>query len=228
MNRDFNMDFESFQNTLAHQTFIEGYDPRAQPVSSAMAMDQPWQNQNVGGFAPACASNDRVLPIDFAPSPHSVILGRGKHCKDASGNRRLKVLISMNAERYVKAEKKEEKTQIVTYVYRMVRDACRDACSDSRAAFVRLKGGRWHVADFHEAREKISGLFRDELHAHYRSSNKSKMTSRRERRFSSISAAMRDEKFVLDESLWNGDASGLSDSDKGESSKPNTVQARSA
>jgi hypothetical protein len=119
----------------------------------------------------------RLLPTEFTPSPYTVIFGRGKQCTDACGNRRLRIIVGMHVERYSKAVCKEEKSDILSEVYDMIQDACPDI-----TAFVRMRNERWHEVDPSRAREKISGLFRDHLDDKYRSSNKSKVRQRRERK----------------------------------------------
>jgi hypothetical protein len=119
----------------------------------------------------------RLLPTEFTPSPYTVIFGRGKKCTEACGNRRLRIIVGMHAERYLKAVCKEEKSDILSEVYGIIQDACQDI-----TAFVRMRNERWHEVDPCRAREKISGLFRDHLDDKYRSSNKSKVRQRRERK----------------------------------------------
>ena len=122
---------------------------------------------------------EEALPLDFEPSPYTVIFGRGKKCTESCGNRRLRVMISILAEKYSQAgANREKKSEIVTEVYSMVKDAC----PNQREAFVKFKDGRWYPVGEFLAREKISGLFRDVLHTKYRSSNKSKIKKRQERR----------------------------------------------
>jgi hypothetical protein len=118
------------------------------------------------------------LPLEFQPTPYSVIFGHGKKCTEACGNRRLRVIISMHADRYSQAgNNKKRKSEIVSEVYSMIQDAC----PDKRAAFIRFIDGYWWEVLGFLAREKIAGMFRNYLHTKYRSSNKAKVQQRRER-----------------------------------------------
>ena len=119
------------------------------------------------------------MPPDFKPTPHSVVVGRSKECKEAVGNRRLNVLASMFLSKYCdSATKKREKSSIVSTIAQMVHEACPNG-----GAFIKRGGdGRWIEMDDRGAREKVGSVFRDLLHAKYRSSSKSKTAKRRQLR----------------------------------------------
>jgi hypothetical protein len=117
------------------------------------------------------------LPLDFEPKPYSVIIGRGKECKEVVGNRRLKVLASNFLPKYSDAINKSSKSRIVSTLVSMVRDAC------PTGAFVKLaKNGCWYEVDEAVAREKVGYTFRELLGDQYRSSSKSKVARRHHRR----------------------------------------------
>ena len=120
----------------------------------------------------------KKLPINFSPTPYSVICGREKACRTAVGNRRLQVLSSLYAEKYLSATTKEEKSDIVSEILSTVQDAC--PCG--RGAFIRAVEGRWWEVDDADAREKIGTVMRNNLSPMYRSSIKSKQERRRWRR----------------------------------------------
>jgi hypothetical protein len=116
------------------------------------------------------------LPLDFEPTPYSVIIGRGKECKAVAGNRRLKVLASNFLPKYSDAINKSSKSRIVSTLVSMVRDAC------PTGAFIKLaKNKCWYEVDEAVAREKVGYTFRELLGDQYRSSSKSK-TARRDHR----------------------------------------------
>lgn len=122
--------------------------------------------------------DELALPDDFEPSPYSVVCGRGRKASDAVGNRRLGVIASMHVKRYSDAQKKEEKSKIVTEILEIVRSAC----PSSSHAFVRYSNGQWWRVQNLHAREKIGTVLRDCLHSKYKSSTKSKLAKRKQRK----------------------------------------------
>lgn len=88
-----------------------------------------------------------VLPADFEPNDHTVILGRGA-CTDSVGNRRLKVLVQTYLQQYLDAPDKLGKSLIVSRVCELVREA------SPRAAFVKYEHGRWVDVGERTSREK--------------------------------------------------------------------------
>lgn len=119
-----------------------------------------------------------ILPEEFTPTPYSVICGRGRKYIDSIGNRRLAVIASMFIPRYSKASRKEEKTVIVSEIMEIVKDAC----PNPSWAFIRFWNGRWWEVETVNAREKIGTVLRDCLHDKYKSSTKSKLERRRQRK----------------------------------------------
>jgi hypothetical protein len=65
-----------------------------------------------------------VLPIDFTPSKHTVIVGRGKEPKLNMGNKRLRELASEFLPQYSVATNKRTKSRIVSCIVQKVRNAC--------------------------------------------------------------------------------------------------------
>jgi hypothetical protein len=113
------------------------------------------------------------LPLDFSPSPYSVLVGRGKVCTEATGNKRLKVLVSTFLDDYSKSSSRVEKSITVSKIIDMVREAC------PVGAFIkREKGVWWEVSDC-VARERVGAMLRDSLHEQYKSSSKSKHARRK-------------------------------------------------
>lgn len=119
-----------------------------------------------------------LLPKGFEPTPYSVICGRGRKSTSAVGNRRLQVMAQMFVGKYAQLSRKEDKTEIVSEILRMVQDAC----PDERFAFVKYHDGRWWEVETLIAREKIGAVLRDCLASKYRSSTKSKLERRREKK----------------------------------------------
>ncbi|KAG7363538.1 nucleotide-sugar transporter [Nitzschia inconspicua] len=117
----------------------------------------------------------RLLPESFQPSPHSVIIGKGRISKGAEGNIRLKALAATFLDKYDAASTKAEKSEIVSTIVNVVRSRC------PTAAFVKQdeQDGRWYECPNGVAREKIGYCFRDLLHDKYKSSSASKAAMRR-------------------------------------------------
>jgi hypothetical protein len=114
------------------------------------------------------ASSPKIVRLqlgdNFLPSEYSVICGRGKTSYNHPGNRRFRVLFNMFIEDYSKAIKtgrKMVKSAIVSTVVAMVREA--------GGGFCKLEKGVWFEVGDYCAREKVSALFRDMLHAQDRS-----------------------------------------------------------
>ncbi|CAJ1939229.1 unnamed protein product [Cylindrotheca closterium] len=123
-------------------------------------------------------TDELLLPEDFQPCAYSVICGRGRKSTDAVGNRRLAVIASLFAQRYSEATKKDEKTHIVSEILEIMRSAS----PNPQHAFVRHSKGSWFRVENLHAREKIGTVLRDTLHSQYRSSTKSKLAKRKQRK----------------------------------------------
>jgi len=117
-----------------------------------------------------------VLPDDFQPASYHVLCGRGKECFESVGNRRFRLIVQMNLERYSQSRSKSDKSHIVGEIVDIIRE--------SGGGFVAKdkKSGRWIEISDAMAREKVGALFRDFLHSQYRSSAKSKTARRRANR----------------------------------------------
>ena len=112
------------------------------------------------------------MPHDFELNHFSVICGRGKDCFNWIGNRRFRVLVEMNLEKYSNTMTKSEKTSIVKEIVETIRSA--------GGSFVKFEKGEWYEVGDAAAREKVGALFRDCLHDQYRSSSKAKTARRRQ------------------------------------------------
>jgi hypothetical protein len=115
------------------------------------------------------------LPVDFTPSKHSVIVGRGKEAKQNMGNKRLRELASKFLPQYSNATDKRSKSRILSSIVQMVHNT-----SPEGGAFVKhSKSGLWYQVNDAVAREKVGYILRDLLSDRYRSSSKSKVAARR-------------------------------------------------
>lgn len=113
------------------------------------------------------------LPLDFEPTPYTVLCGRARECFESEGNRRFRVLCNLHLEDYLNAPGKLEKSRIVTKIMRIIRQ------SSPVGAFVSFENGRYYEVSQRTAREKVGGFFRDSLHTVYRSSAKAKLARKR-------------------------------------------------
>jgi hypothetical protein len=121
------------------------------------------------------------LPDDFEPFPYSVLIGRGKTCAEATGNKRLKVIASTFLDEYSQAaESRIDKSIIVSKIVDMIRDAT------PQGAFVKQEDGIWWEVSDHVARERVGSMLRDMLHEQYRSSSKSKLAKRKIQSFEGV------------------------------------------
>jgi hypothetical protein len=134
-------------------------------------------------FSPASTasvqSNKKtLLPLSYEPAPYSVIMGRGRESFNSIGNRRLRVLVDTQLEKYSQATFKQEKSAIVTNIVHSIQEA--------QGSFVKLENGRWWEVDDYAAREKVGSIIRDCLHCQYKSSTKAKAAQRKARKNGSL------------------------------------------
>jgi hypothetical protein len=113
------------------------------------------------------------LGVDFQPSDLSVICGRGKVNYNHTGNRCFRILASVFAQRYSRANSKATKSTLVFNIVTMIRQG--------GGQFCKYEKGAWFEVGDRCAREKVSTYFRDMLHTQYRSSAKAKTALRRTR-----------------------------------------------
>mmetsp|Transcript_20736 Transcript_20736/g.37390 ORF Transcript_20736/g.37390 Transcript_20736/m.37390 type:complete len:433 (+) Transcript_20736:104-1402(+) len=113
------------------------------------------------------------LPDDFSPSAYSVLIGRGKVNTEATGNKRLKVIVSTFLDEYSKAPNRISRSIIVSKIVDMIHEAC------PVGSFVKHEDGAWWQVSDHMARERVGSMLRDALHEQYKSSSRSKLARRR-------------------------------------------------
>ena len=113
------------------------------------------------------------LPDNFTPGPYTVLIGRGKACADALGNKRLKVIVSNYLDEYSNAPNRISRSIIVSKIVDIVREAC------PVGSFVKQEDGAWWEVSDLMARERVGSMLRDSLHEHYKSSSKSKLARRK-------------------------------------------------
>jgi len=132
------------------------------------------RNSNSKKHAP-----DVLLPEDFKPSNHTVIIGRGKRVRESAGNRRLRALTASLLPRYVEAADADDRATKTRLVSEVV-DLVKGGGDDDGTYFVRKSkdDGRWYEVDDGVAREKVGYVFRDLLADRYESSSKSKVAKK--------------------------------------------------
>jgi len=132
------------------------------------------------GCGDGCGSDKNLTPLPegFVPAQHDVICARGKTAFGHPGNRRFRVLLSLQLDKYANATSKIEKSVIVTSIVDAIRESSH---SKGGGGFVREEGSRWYAVNEHLAREKVGQGFRDLLHEKYKSSTKAKKRRRKDR-----------------------------------------------
>lgn len=79
------------------------------------------------------------LPSDFKPGSLDVICARGKSAYSHTGNKRLRVVIEMNLQKYSNAKTKMEKSLIVSQIVDSIREASHNG------GFIKEDGGRMFI-----------------------------------------------------------------------------------
>ena len=120
-----------------------------------------------------------ILPANFFPGEHHILIARGRVAKMHSGNRKFDKMISDIAGEYAAAPCKATKGLILTKLINQIHDAAPDA------GFVRKdpSTGRWTLAEEALARQTAAQALRNALSSFYRSSKQFKS----KRRFQRIS-----------------------------------------
>jgi hypothetical protein len=144
---------------------------------------------NTSATTSKCSSNNknnrlpqqkRRLPQNYRLSPSTVVLGKGKGPKEASGNLRLKELVSEYLDEYATSGR-QGKMAVISRVVGQIQNENANH-NQSGPAFVRYEDGHWWEVTEKECRVKVTATFRDFLSDNYRSSSKSKVEYRRRQR----------------------------------------------
>jgi len=78
------------------------------------------------------------LPLDYHPSPFTVLCGRNRECFEWEGNQRFRSLCNSFMQDYLNCPGKLEKSRIVTKIMKTIRQKCRIGC------FVSFENGRYY------------------------------------------------------------------------------------
>jgi len=115
-------------------------------------------------------NKDEMLPQDFAPGSHTVIIDRRKRARQAPGNQLLRNVAMAFCYEYANAPNKPSKSRIVSAISQIFEDNCPDG-----GAFVRLcSDNRWYTVKDSVATEKVGYTMRELLGERYRSSSRGK------------------------------------------------------
>ena len=107
-------------------------------------------------------------------SPYSVVIGRGKVCKENIGNQRLEVLARTKVQQFAEATTKDDKSKVVTFLV--------DTVHKNGGSFLKLVDNKFVEVNMRGAREKVGVVLRNLVGPDkYRSSCKSKVVARRKR-----------------------------------------------
>ncbi|CAB9517851.1 Nitrilase family, member 2 [Seminavis robusta] len=122
-----------------------------------------------------------VLPADFVPTEHTIIIGRGRVIKQHSANKKFDKMVESCAKEYAAAPCKAEKGLLLTRMINEIHDAA------PMAGFVRKDPttNQWTLVEEALARQTAAQAMRNVLSHSYRSSKQFKS----KRRLQQIAAA---------------------------------------
>jgi hypothetical protein len=156
---------------MASYQFENGPDNDPDPISDQLTLYLFNNAFKMAACSPKIVKSQ--LADNFLPCDLSVICGRGSTSYNHPGNRRFRALFHFFVEDYykaVKAGKKVVKSAIVSIIVAMVRD--------SGGCFCKLEEGKWFEVGEYYAREKVSAVFREMLHAQDRPSANAEIVRR--------------------------------------------------
>jgi hypothetical protein len=146
----------------------DAYDPDILPEEFALVPsatqdvveDCPFLTKYQVPLSQARGTYPMTFPKDFEPSDKDVIFGRGKSAFSHAGNRRFRMVILMNLEKYHNAKNRVDKSTIVTSIVDLIREG-----SPVNGGFVgkSVVTGQWMRINNKLAREKVGHALRDAL-----------------------------------------------------------------
>lgn len=165
-------DYQS-KKVPTNENGIFGYDD-----TGSLAEDSSLSSESdVSTVGPKRRHSGQILPLDFAPSAYTVIIGKGKKLSSHVGNKRLRVLATSMLPRYSEANSRKEKSEVIS---ELVETVVRATSPNGGGAFVKVQEGRYWQVDESVAREKCGYVLRDLLAHRYKSSSQSKTARRRQ------------------------------------------------
>lgn len=116
----------------------------------------------------------KTLPVGFQPDNWSVICGRGKEVFSHIGNKRLRILVDANLNKYSSTKSKMQKTLIVSSIVDAVRSASKIGGFVKQDPNTKI----WEEVGDDVAREKVGQLLRESM----TKKNPNKLQQRKEQR----------------------------------------------
>ena len=178
--------------------------PSLLALSAIPSLDSSRSSQSP---SPSLSSSPSLSQIAQLPSDNTVVIGKGKVPRKATGNLKLKALVRSKLQDYTNAKSKMVKTSIVSNIYDTIVKSCCCALQSSDAAvavhsseskstkstessndakitksppFMRYNGKIYLSVSVSVARKMITSTFRDCLSSKYKSSSKNKAAKRRQ------------------------------------------------
>ena len=123
---------------------------------------------------PRTPEEPTLLPMDYTPGEHVVLIGRGRKCVTNPGNKSFRAMVKAHLEAY-QAGRKAKKSSIIKKILREIREGCMDG-----VGFVKQDAmtGRFYTATTTAAKVTIAQAFRDALNDGYKSSKQHKQFKR--------------------------------------------------
>lgn len=102
------------------------------------------------------------------PGPYDIVCGRNSGAYNYIGNRRFRVTIEMNLQRYIDSPTREDKTNVIKYIVWMLHEQVgarflkKETCKKSSSSGSRRRGTpRYTIMTDKQAREKVGHALRD-------------------------------------------------------------------
>jgi hypothetical protein len=133
---------------------LQGNEPP--PLNAAAVTTTLYGKYRIIDYNERQHNNDEEIIVMDRPKPYDVICGRNCAAHHSVGNRRFRLTIMMNLDRYVNAQRREEKTRIIKNVADMLMD------DDVGARFLKKLGNnRYRPLNAKQIREKVGHCLRD-------------------------------------------------------------------
>ena len=158
-----------------------------------------------GNEADYILSNNKMRGINMAPpnhkvvaepGPYDIVCGRNSGAYNFIGNRRFRVTIEMNLQRYIDSPTREDKTKVIKSIVWMLHDQVgarflkKETCKTVSADGTRRRGApRYIIMSDKQAREKVGHALRDLVIASRKEQEKMKKKTQQEKEQSQKTAS---------------------------------------